>query len=176
MRARIVLSVLAVLFLTTGAALAAQHPEKAAVRQAAVSLPLDRPLISIALENREELVLSDDQIQRLRALRSQFQKDAIQRRAELRIQEIELDELVAREPLDLAAVEGKLKRIEGLRSDGRLSLIRTLEQGKALLSDEQQKKLATLLQRHGQRRPHPRGGPGMMMGMRGCPMTGPASS
>ena len=173
MKPKMILSLWAIFVFTTGVAVAAQHPkgdERAVVKQAAVSLSLDRPLISIALKNREELGLSHEQVGKLRPLRSQFQKGEILRRANLRVQEIELDELLATEPLDISAVEARVKRIEALRSDGRMSLIRTLRKGRALLTPEQRQKLVALrtgrakegLERHRD----PQGG-GMMGGRRG---------
>ena len=173
MKPKMILSLWAIFVFTTGVAVAAQHPkggESAVVKQAAVSLSLDRPLISIALKNREELGLSHEQVGKLRPLRSQFQKGEILRRANLRVQEIELDELLATEPLDISAVEARVKRIEALRSDGRISLIRTLMKGRALLTSEQRQKLVALrtgrakegLERHGD----PQRG-GMMEGMMG---------
>ena len=203
MKPKMILSLWAVFVLTTGVAVAAQHPkaiqinqenveilrrfarideikyatgkggESAVVKQTAVSLSLDRPLISIALKNREELGLSHEQVRKLRSLRSQFQKGEILRRADLRVQEIELDELLATEPLDISAVEARVKRIEAVRSDGRLSRIRTLMEGRALLTPEQREKLVVLrtrrakegLERH--RGPHSGGMEGMMGGRRG---------
>ena len=171
-----ILSLWAVFVLGTGAAVAAQHPEaseRPAVKQAAVSLPLDRPLISITLRHRERLGLSEEQVAALRSLRSDFYKQAIKQEAELRVSDFELGELLGVEPIDLAAVEAKVKQLEGLRAKHRLSRIRTLVKGKALLTPEQRSKLAVLiaepaeegLEKH--RSPHGRGMEGRMGGRRG---------
>jgi Spy/CpxP family protein refolding chaperone len=122
-----------------------------------------RPLISLMLQNKGELQLTSEQVQKLEALRVGFQKGAIKRSADLQLAELELEEL-KKEPVDLAKVEAQVKRIEALRAEQRLSRIRAIEEGKALLTPEQRQKLNTLGQRAGS---------GHSTGMTGCPtMTG----
>lgn len=123
----------------------------------------ERPLISLMLQHREALDLSPEQVQKLETLRSDFRKGAIKRSADLQVAELELEELQRKEPVDLAKVEAQLKRVEALRTEKRLSRIKTIEEGKALLSPEQRKKLDTLGQRVSG---------GHATGMTGCPMMG----
>ena len=123
----------------------------------------ERPLISLMLENREELKLTPEQVQRLETLRSDFRKGSIKRSADLRVAELELEELRKKEPVDLAKVEAQVKRIETLRTEQRLSRIKAIEEGKALLTPEQRKRIETLGQRVGG---------GHTTGMMGCPMMG----
>jgi len=106
--------------------------------------PAERPLISLTLQNKDQLGLTPDQVKALESLRSEFQKEAIRRSADLQIAEAELGDLLAVEPVDLAKAEAKLRQIEGLRAEIRLSRIKTLEKGKAVLSPEQRKKLDSL--------------------------------
>ena len=117
----------------------------------------ERPLITLMLRHRDELGLSPDQVQSLERLRTDFQREAIRRDADLRIAEMELATLLDADPVDLAKAETKLREIERLRTDLRLARIRTLEQGKAQLSPEQRAKLRTLLTEP--RAPHLRTGP-----------------
>jgi Spy/CpxP family protein refolding chaperone len=120
----------------------------------------ERPLISLMLQNKGELQLTSEQVQKLEALRVGFQKGAIKRSADLQLAELELEELRKKEPVDLAKVEAQVKRIEALRAEQRLSRIRAIEEGKALLTPEQRQKLNTLGQR---------AGGGYSTGMTGCP-------
>lgn len=121
----------------------------------------ERPLISIMLQNRGELGLTPEQIQKLETLRLDFRRAAIKRSADLQVAELELAELRKKQPVDLAKVEAQVKRIETLRAEQRLSRIKAIEAGKVLLTPEQQKKLDTLGQR---------AGGGHATGMTGCPM------
>jgi len=121
---------------------------------------VERPLISLMLQNKGELQLTSEQVQKLEGLRVGFQKGAIRRSADLQVAELELEELRKKEPVDLAKVEAQVKRIETLRAEQRLSRIKVIEEGKALLTPEQRQKLETLGQTAG----------GHSTGMTGCPM------
>ena len=119
-----------------------------------------QPLVSLALRYREELGLSPAQVGTLERLRSDFQREAIKRGAEIRVAELDLATLTrtdpadAGKPVDMAQVEAKVRDIERLRAEQRLARIRAIEQGKAELTPEQREKLATLLtdaRRHWQR-------------------------
>jgi Spy/CpxP family protein refolding chaperone len=104
----------------------------------------ERPLISLALQNKDQLDLTADQVRQLESLRAAFQTEATRRGADMEAAETDLAALLGTDPVDLAKVEAKLRQIEAIRSDLRLSRIKTLEQGKALLMPEQRKKLASL--------------------------------
>lgn len=107
--------------------------------------PAERPLISIILSHRQELALSAPQVQELERLRDNFQKQAIRQDAALRVAEMDLTTLVNMDAVDVGAAEAKVREIERLRADLRVARIRTIEQGKAVLTPEQRGKLATLL-------------------------------
>ncbi len=105
----------------------------------------ERPLITLMLRHKDELGLSPDQVQSLERLRSDFQREAIGRDADLRIAEMDLTTLLEREPVDLGQVEAKVREIERLRAELRLGRIRAIERGKAQLTPEQRAKLRNLL-------------------------------
>jgi Spy/CpxP family protein refolding chaperone len=108
----------------------------------------ERPWLSMALHHREQLSLSPDQTKTLESLRSEFEKKAIRQSAEIRVAEMELADLLRTEPVDMTRVEAALGRIEGLRTELRLMRIKTVEQGKAVLTPEQRKKLVSLSSHH----------------------------
>jgi len=112
-----------------------------------------RPLITLMLGHRDELGLSPAQVQALEQLRTDFQKEAIRREADLRVAETELSTLLRTEPVDLGRVEAKLREIERMRADLQLARIRTIEQGKSQLTPEQRAKFQSLLE---SRPPRPR--------------------
>lgn len=105
----------------------------------------ERPLITLMLRHGAELRLSPDQLQSLEELRADFQREAVRHGADIRIAEMELATLRQVEPTDLEQVKTKLQEIERSRVDLRFVRIRTIEQGKALLSPEQWAKFQTLL-------------------------------
>jgi Spy/CpxP family protein refolding chaperone len=98
----------------------------------------------LARKLQEELGLSDEQARQLRQLFSQTMKLRLKQQADLRIAELELQELLEADAVDMGQVEAKLKAIEGLRTQLRLTLIKGHEQAKGVLTPEQRQKLTRL--------------------------------
>ena len=67
-----------------------------------------RALITFMLRHRNKLDLAEDQVQSLRGLRSDFERKAIRRRANIRVAEMELETLLDAEPVDLEKVKTKI--------------------------------------------------------------------
>jgi len=107
--------------------------------------PAERPLISIMLQRRADLGLTPEQVTRLEGLRDGFAREAIRRDADLRIAELDLQALLDQDPLDMAKVETKVREVAQLRADLRIARLRTIEQGKALLTPEQKARLLAVL-------------------------------
>jgi Spy/CpxP family protein refolding chaperone len=122
-------------------------------------------LAGLALRHRQELALTPAQVDNLRKLGTDAQRDAIKRHADRRLAELDLRTLMmpdpadANKPRDLSKIETKVREIEKLRADGRVARIRTMEQSRQVLTPEQRDKLRALLtQRWQHRGPQ---GPGM---------------
>jgi hypothetical protein len=77
----------------------------------------ERPLVSLMLRQRQQLGLTAEQVAKLRELRSTFEKEAIRAHADLRILDIELDDLLDAEQVDMAKVEAAVRREEALRTN-----------------------------------------------------------
>lgn len=101
----------------------------------------EAPWISLALRQAQDLALSGEQIDELKSLRTAFEKQAIRQSAEIRVAELELSELLAAQPVNLPTVEEKVRQIASQRAELRMERIRTLEQGKAVLTAEQREQL-----------------------------------
>jgi Spy/CpxP family protein refolding chaperone len=104
----------------------------------------DLILVSFILDHERELKLSAQQVQNLAAIRAEFQKQALKKRAELQVAELELDELRAKTPVDLGAVEAKIKQSDALKTELRIDSIKAVEAARAKLSPEQRTKLEAL--------------------------------
>lgn len=103
------------------------------------------PLITLILWHARDLSLTPAQIQTLNRLRSDYQRHTEAHTAELQRTEQELQQLFGKEPLDLAQVEVRMRKLDALRTDLRMSRIRTIEQGKATLTPEQWRELQPVL-------------------------------
>ena len=111
---------------------------------APVRFSADQPLVSFILSRQADLGLTPDQVRDLEALRTNFQREADAKTAEIRRAEEALAALVEADRVDLARVEDQVKAIAQLQAELRLGRIRTVERGKALLAPEQLTKLKTL--------------------------------
>ena len=66
-------------------------------------------------------------------------KEKIRRTADMRIAQIELKDLLSQDPVDMKAVEAKVKQLEAMRTEMQLSHIKAMEECKAKLTPEQRK-------------------------------------
>lgn len=105
----------------------------------------DRPWITVMLDHREELGLSAEQVGRLFTMRDQYAKEARKKTEALQKVEGEIGQLLGPGPVDLRAVEAKLREAEAIRTDLRLSRIKVIEEGKGALTAEQRKKFVELV-------------------------------
>lgn len=112
-----------------------------------------------------DLGLDKKQKEAIKEIGTTAKKDAIRKIADIRIARIELREILDKDTVDMTAVEAKVKQIESLKTDLRVSRIKALEEIKANLTPEQRKKFKMNLRRqfrlHGGWR-HEHGGNGMM--------------
>jgi hypothetical protein len=105
----------------------------------------ERPPIPMIIRNREKLGLSAEQVRNLERLRNDFEKESIRKEAEIRVAKMDLDDLLAAQPVDMTKVEAKVREIEKLRADLRFARIRTVAKGKEQLTADQRKRLEELL-------------------------------
>jgi Spy/CpxP family protein refolding chaperone len=86
------------------------------------------------------LTLDEQQKAAVAAIRSRTEKESIRRMADMRIAHIELKDLLSKDPVDMKAVEAKVKQSETLRTEMHLSHLKAMEEVKASLTPEQKKK------------------------------------
>jgi hypothetical protein len=109
------------------------------------SAEVERPLISFMLDHRDQLALTPEQVARLDALRTDFAREFIRREADIRVAELDLQTLLAAERLDMPKVEAKIRELATRQADLRIERLRTIDQGRAVLTAEQRTKLQAML-------------------------------
>jgi Spy/CpxP family protein refolding chaperone len=85
--------------------------------------------------------LNEGQIEKVQAIEQRMAKEEILKGAELEVTRIELQEILGKDPVDLKAVEAKLKKREALMTEIQLASIKAGEQIKALLTSSQKEAL-----------------------------------
>ena len=130
----------------------------------------ERPQLSLALQNRAELALTEPQVAKLETLVDRFRGTAQQRLREIESAEAELAALLKQDAPATSKIEDRVRAIEKLRADLRIERLRTIAEGRAALGSEQRVKLDQLAQASGGMmgmRPGMRGKEGMDHGSRG---------
>jgi Spy/CpxP family protein refolding chaperone len=80
----------------------------------------------------------------LDGIRSSMTKSVIRKTADLQIARMELGEVLAGEKVDMKIVEEKVRTVASLHADMELSVIRAVEEAKALLTPAQRTRLEEL--------------------------------
>ncbi len=93
----------------------------------------------------EHLGLNDKQKEEISAIRISALEGVIRKRADMQIARLELSDLLSKEPVDMKAVEAKVRQIEGLRTDIHLAIIKMKEDIKSKLTPEQLKKMKEMM-------------------------------
>jgi Spy/CpxP family protein refolding chaperone len=93
----------------------------------------------------EALGLDEQQKKAIGEIRSAIKKDTIRKMADISIMRIEIRDLMLQDPLDMKAVEAKVKQLGMLRTEMHLAHLKALESIKAKLTPEQRKKLMEMM-------------------------------
>jgi Spy/CpxP family protein refolding chaperone len=104
----------------------------------------EAPLITIALKHKTELNLSSEQTTNLEKIRTHYQTQVTPLQQQLAAVEKEVFTLSQQSPANLIQIKAKIQEGEKYRSELRYLRIEALENGKSVLSNEQQEKLKTL--------------------------------
>lgn len=93
-----------------------------------------------------DLGLDHKQMEAVHDIVDKTAKEMIKKRADLMVAEIDLDDILHREPLDMSAVESKLKQIEAMRTDMFMTRLKAYEEMRGVLNPEQNKKLKQMME------------------------------
>jgi len=94
------------------------------------------------------LGLDEKQKETIKGIKHRTMKEMIRKKADIKIAEIELKELMGKDPVDMKAVEAKMKQVEGLRTDMHMTFIKAREEVNGQLTAEQKKKMKEMMERH----------------------------
>ncbi len=92
-----------------------------------------------------KLGLDDKQREAIRAIHLKTEKEMIRKVADIKVAKIELMEILSKDPVDMAAAESAVKKIEGLRTEMKMMHIKAMEEIKSNLNAEQKKKFSFMV-------------------------------
>jgi Spy/CpxP family protein refolding chaperone len=103
------------------------------------------PVITLALKHKSELNLSGDQVGTLEKIRSNYQSQVTPLHEQARSIEKEIASLMQQSPANLIQVKSKIQESEKIRTELRYLRFEALENGKAVLTQQQRDQLKTLV-------------------------------
>jgi Spy/CpxP family protein refolding chaperone len=93
----------------------------------------------------KKLGLDDKQKEAVREIRLSTKKEIIKKKADVELAKIELREILTKDSVDLAAAEAAVKKVESLKADIKILLIKSGEEIKSKLNAEQKKQFTEIV-------------------------------
>ncbi len=103
------------------------------------------PLISIALKHKADLNLAGDQVANLEKIKSHYESQVTPLQGQLSAIEKDIATMMQQSPANLIQVKAKIQEGEKFRSELRYLRMEALENGRAVLTTQQQDQLKSLV-------------------------------
>lgn len=119
---------------------------------------------------KDKLNLTDEQMNKLKALRSDYRKETIKKKALIQVAQMEFWEMLEQKDISFPALEKKTRELETLRADLMVFRIKGLQKAKEFLTAEQFEVFRSEGLKAIKHRAHPSMSPMMRSPMRQHPM------
>ena len=96
------------------------------------------------VHHAEKLGLSEEQVEDLKAIKSDQKKVTIKKKAEVKIAHVELEELLDQEPVNFDRVKSKISQISEMKKEMRLAHLTSIQKAHKVLTADQLEKAKTL--------------------------------
>jgi len=102
-------------------------------------------MMDMCIRNADKMGLTDDQIMKMKPLHREMQKKQAQFKADLKIAEIELMEIMEVKDFDLKKASSAVKKIEGIKTAHHLEMLKAMKEMRTTLTDDQFKKMQNMM-------------------------------
>jgi len=89
--------------------------------------------------------LTDDQLMKMKPIHSEMQKKQARFKADQKIAEIELMDIVEVKDFNLEKASAAVKKIEGIKTAHHLEMLKAMKEMRTILTDEQFKKMRKMM-------------------------------
>ncbi len=107
----------------------------------------------MCMEQADKMGLTDDQMMKMKPLHREMQKKQIRSKADLKIAEIELMEIMDVKDFDLDKATSAVKKIEDIKTAQHLEMLKAMKDMRAILTDDQFKKMHKMCMKPGEKKP-----------------------
>lgn len=102
-------------------------------------------MTGMCLEHADKLGMTDDQIAKLKPLHTGMQKQQARFKADLKIAEIELKEIMEVKDFDLDKATAAVKKIAEIKTNHHLEMLQAMKQVRTLLTEDQFKNMKKMM-------------------------------
>jgi Spy/CpxP family protein refolding chaperone len=102
-------------------------------------------MAGMCIEHADRMGLSDDQIMKMKPIHREMQKKQARFKADQRIAEIELMEIMDVKDFDLEKANAAVKKIAEIKTAHQLEMLKSMKEMRTILTDEQFKKMKKIM-------------------------------
>ena len=102
-------------------------------------------MMGMCMQHADMMGLTDDQISKMKPMHSEMQKKKARFKADLKIAEIELREIMEVKDFDLEKANAAVKKIEDIKLAHHLEMLKAMKEMRTNLTEEQFKKMMKMM-------------------------------
>jgi hypothetical protein len=102
-------------------------------------------MMGMCIEHADEMGLTDDQIMKMKPVHREMQKKQARFKADLKIAEIELMEIMDVKDFDLEKASSAVKKIIEIKTVHHLEMLKAMKEMRTIFTDEQFKKMKKMM-------------------------------
>ena len=102
-------------------------------------------MVGMCIEHADRMGLTDDQVMRIKPVHREMQKKEARFKADLKIAEIDLMEIMEVKDFDLERASTAVKKIADIKTAHHLEMLKAMKEIRTVLTDEQFKKMKKMM-------------------------------
>jgi Spy/CpxP family protein refolding chaperone len=102
-------------------------------------------MMGMCIQNADKIGLTDDQVMKMKPVHREMQKKQARFKADLKIAEIELMEIMEVKDFDLEKANSAVKKIEEIKTAHHLEMVKAMKEMRTIFTDEQFKKMKKMM-------------------------------
>jgi len=110
-------------------------------------------MMGMCHEHADKLGLTDEQSMKMKPLHSEMQKKQARFKADLKIAEIELKDIMGVKDFDLERANAAVKKIADIKTAHQLDMLSAMKEMRTILTDDQFKKMKKMHMEMGEKKP-----------------------
>lgn len=102
-------------------------------------------MMGMCIEHAEKMGLTDDQIMKMKPVHNEMQKKQARFKADRKIAEIELGEIMEVKDFDLEKASSAVRKISEIKTAHHLEMLKAMKEMRTVMTDEQFKKMKKMM-------------------------------